>query len=89
MAIASISVRLEDSIQNTFNDEFEQEMEQIVQNSVGTIMSDHRVAKSCRVTVIVLKPRWMPSPKMDNLGQDIEQQIESQSKGLEAKADRL
>lgn len=26
---------------------------------------------------------------MDKLGQDIEQQIESQSKGLEAKADRL
>jgi hypothetical protein len=79
----------EDSIQNTFDDEFEQEMEQIVQNSIGTIMMTigGQIMSGDGDSFEAKMDAF--SKKMDNLGQDIEQQIEAQSKGLEVKADRL
>lgn len=79
----------EGSIQNTFNDEFEQEMEQIVQNSLGAIMmavggqlmaSDGESFEAKMNTF---------SKKMDGLGQDIEKQIESQSDDLKLRAENL
>lgn len=78
-----------DSMQSTFNDEFEQEMEQIVQNSVGTIMMTvgGQILSGDSGTFEAKMDEF--SKKMDNLGPDIEQQIEAQSKGLEAKADHL
>lgn len=78
-----------DSMQSTFNDEFEQEMEQIVQNSIGAIMMNlgGQIMSGGGENFEAKMDAF--SKKMDNLGQDIEQQVESQSKGLEAKADRL
>lgn len=79
----------EESMQNTFNDEFSQEMEQIVQNSIGTIMMTlGSQIMSADGDSFETKMDAL-SKKMDNLGQDIEQQIQSESKGLEARADRL
>ncbi|MCU8044681.1 MULTISPECIES: YggN family protein [unclassified Shewanella] len=77
------------SMQSTFNDEFEQEMEQIVQNSIGAIMMNlgGQIMSGGGENFEAKMDTF--SQKMDKLGQDIEQQIESQSKGLEAKADRL
>lgn len=79
----------EDSIQSTFNDEFRQEMEQIVQNSVGTIMMTigSQIMSGDAENFEAKMDAF--SKKMDNLGEDVEQQIETQSKELEAKADRL
>lgn len=79
----------EESMQNTFNDEFEQEMEQIVQNSIGTLMMNigGQILAGDGESFDAKMEAF--SQKMDRLGDDIEQQIESQSKGIEAKADRL
>lgn len=79
----------EDSMQSTFNDEFEQEMEQIIQNSVGTIMMTigGQIMSGDGENFEAKMDAF--SKKMDNLGQDIEQQIEAQSKGIEEKVDRL
>ena len=64
-------------------------MEQIVQNSIGAIMMNlgGQIMSGGGENFEAKMDAF--SKKMDNLGQDIEQQVESQSKGLEAKADRL
>ncbi|MGL4713386.1 MAG: DUF2884 family protein, partial [Shewanella sp.] len=79
----------EGSIQSAFTDEFEQEMEQIVQNSIGSIMMNigGQIMSGGGESFEAKMDTF--SKKMHNLGQDIEQQVESQAKGLEVRADRL
>lgn len=79
----------EESMQNTFNDEFEQEMEQLMQNSIGTLMMNIGGQMLSGDGESFEAKMEAFSQKMDKLGQDIELQVETQSKGLEAKADRL
>ena len=79
----------ESSIEDTFGKEFEQEMEQLVQSSIGSMM-------------MILGSEMMKgdgesfeekmnafSAKMDKVGDDIEAQIEQQATDLEARADKL
>lgn len=77
------------SIQTTFNDEFEQQIERVVQNSIGSIMMNlGGELLSADGNSFEAKMEAF-SQKMENLSQDIEQRLQAQSKGLEAKADRL
>lgn len=79
----------EASLQNTFNGEFEREMEQLMQNSIGTLMMNIGGQMLAADGESFEAKMAAFSQKMDKLGQDIEQQVAAQSQGLEAKAERL
>ncbi|WP_226414079.1 YggN family protein [Shewanella glacialimarina] len=79
----------ESSLEETFNDEFEQEMENIISNSIGSlmmsmgsqIMSSEGGSFEEKMNAFAIK--------MENVGKDIELQMESQSEALEARADKV
>ena len=79
----------ESSLEETFNDEFEQEMENIISNSIGglmmsmgsQIMSSEGGSFEEKMNAFAIK--------MENVGKDIELQMESQSEALEARADKV
>ncbi len=79
----------ESSLESAFGEEFEKEMEQLVQNSIGTMMmslgsqmmsgdGDSFEAKMDAFSV-----------KMDSIGEDIELQMEEQAQDLEARGEKL
>lgn len=76
----------EASIEKTFNKEFEQEIEQMVTSSMGSLMMTlgSQIMSSEGGTFEEKMNAF--SQKMDNVGTDIEKQLESQSQGLEARA---
>ncbi|UJF23114.1 YggN family protein [Shewanella sp. OMA3-2] len=79
----------ESSLEQTFNDEFEQEMENIVSNSIGSLMmSMGSQIMSSEGGTFEQKMNAFAA-KMDNVGKDIELQMESQSKALEGRADKV
>lgn len=77
------------SIEHAFNEEFEQEIEQMVTNSMGSLMMTlgSRIMSSEGGSFEEKMNTF--SQKMDNVGKDIEQQLESQSQGLEQRADKI
>ncbi|MBB1269257.1 YggN family protein [Shewanella sp. SR44-3] len=77
------------SIEDTFNEEFEQEIEQMVMSSLGSLMMTigSQIMSSEGGTFEEKMNAF--STKMDNVGKDIELQVESQTKTLEARADKL
>ncbi|AZG74212.1 YggN family protein [Shewanella livingstonensis] len=79
----------ETSIEQAFNHEFEQEMEQMVTNSMGSLMMTlgSQIMSSEGGTFEQKMNTF--SQKMDNVGADIEKQLESQSKGLEQRANKV
>jgi hypothetical protein len=79
----------ESSIEDTFNEEFEQEIEQMVMSSLGSLMMSigSQILSSEGGTFEEKMNAF--SAKMDNVGKDIELQVESQTKSLEARADKL
>ncbi|MCE9678036.1 YggN family protein [Shewanella sp. AS1] len=79
----------ESSIEKTFGDEFEQEMEQLVQNSIGSIMMSIGSEMMNGDGGSFEEKMEAFSAKMDNVGKDIEAQLEQQSAELENRADKL
>ncbi|GGP40077.1 YggN family protein [Shewanella saliphila] len=79
----------EASIEKTFNEEFEQEIEQMVTSSMGSLMMTlgSQIMSSDGGTFEEKMNAF--SQKMDNVGNDIEQQLESQSQELEARATKV
>ncbi|MGX9460185.1 YggN family protein [Shewanella sp. A14] len=77
------------SIEHAFNEEFEQEVEQMVSNSMGTLMMTlgSQIMSSEGGTFEEKINAF--SVKMENIGKDIEQQFESQSQGLEQRANKV
>ncbi|QIR15173.1 YggN family protein [Shewanella aestuarii] len=76
----------ESSLEETFNEEFEQEMEQMISNSLGSIMmtmGSHIM--SSEGGSFEDKMNAFAS-KMENVGKDIELQMESQSQEIESRA---
>ena len=79
----------EGSIQDTFNNEFEAEMGQIVQSSLGTIMMTMGGQLMSADGGSFEAKMNAFSKKMDGLGKGIEKQIESQSDALKLRADKV
>ncbi|GGB60255.1 YggN family protein [Shewanella inventionis] len=79
----------EASIEKTFNEEFEQEIEQMVTNSMGALMMTlgGQIMSSEGGTFEEKMNAF--SQKMENVGSDIEKQLESQSQSLEARATKV
>ena len=77
------------SLEETFNDEFEQEMENIISNSIGSLMmSMGSQIMSAEGGSFEEKMNTFAT-KMENVGKDIETQMESQSQALEARANKV
>ncbi|MCG9745636.1 YggN family protein [Shewanella sp. Isolate8] len=79
----------ESSIEDTFGKEFEQEMEQLVQSSIGSMMMTLGSEMMKGDGESFEEKMNAFSAKMDKVGDDIEAQIEQQATDLEARADRL
>ncbi|RPA38365.1 YggN family protein [Shewanella frigidimarina] len=79
----------ESSIEHAFNEEFEQEIEQMVTNSMGSLMMTLGSQIMSSEGGSFEEKMNTFSQKMDNVGKDIEQQLESQSQGLEQRADKI
>ncbi|WP_351018994.1 YggN family protein [Shewanella sp. AC91-MNA-CIBAN-0169] len=77
------------SIEHAFNEEFEQEIEQMVTNSMGSLMMTLGSQIMSSEGGSFEEKMNTFSQKMDNVGKDIEQQLESQSQGLEQRADKI
>ncbi|MCG9720634.1 YggN family protein [Shewanella sp. Isolate7] len=79
----------ESSIEDTFGKEFEQEMEQLVQSSIGSMMMTLGSEMMKGDGESFEEKMNAFSAKMDKVGDDIEAQIEQQATDLEARADKL
>tara|TARA_R110001583_G_scaffold41188_3_gene131165 strand:+ start:146 stop:958 length:813 start_codon:yes stop_codon:yes gene_type:complete len=79
----------EASIEQAFNKEFEQEMEQMVTSSMGSLMMTLGSQIMSSEGGSFEEKMNAFSQKMDNVGADIEKQLESQSQGLEDRADKV
>ncbi|WP_350432797.1 YggN family protein [Shewanella sp. H8] len=77
------------SIEHAFNEEFEQEIEQMVTNSMGSLMMTLGSQIMSSEGGSFEEKMNAFSVKMDNVGKDIEQQLESQSQGLELRANKI
>ncbi|QYJ79792.1 YggN family protein [Shewanella acanthi] len=79
----------EASLQNTFDEEFEQEMENLVQSAIGALMINIGSQMLSGDGESFEAKMEAFSQKMDGIGEDIKQKMEVQSKGIEAKANAL
>lgn len=79
----------ESSIEERFNKEFEQEMEQMLTSSMGSLMMSVGAQIMSSKGGTFEEKMTAFSDKMENVGNDIELQMESQSKPLEARANKL
>ena len=79
----------ESSLEDTFGKEFEQEMEQLVQSSIGSMMMTLGSEMMNGDGDSFEEKMQAFSVKMDNVGKDIEVQIEQQAADLEERADKL
>ncbi len=79
----------ESSLKETFGKEFEQEMEQLVQSSIGSFMMMLGSQMLSGDGESFEQKMQAFSSKMEQVGQDIEVQLEQQSQQLEQRADTL
>jgi hypothetical protein len=79
----------ESSIEHAFNEEFEREIEQMVTNSMGTLMMTLGGQILSSEGGSFEEKMNAFSQKMDNVGKDIELQLESQSQVLEQRATKI
>lgn len=79
----------ESSLEDTFGKEFEQEMEQLVQSSIGSLMMTLGSEMMNGEGDSFEQKMEAFSAKMDNVSKDIEVQIEQQAADLEERADKL
>jgi|GEM_PF-570331 len=77
------------SLEDTFGEEFEKEMEELVRNSVGTLMVSLGSEILSGDGDSFEQKMESFSKKMENVGQDIEMQMEAQTKNLEQRADKM
>lgn len=77
------------SLEETFNDEFEQEMENIISNSIGSLMMSMGSQIMSSEGGSFEEKMNTFAAKMENVGKDIETQMESQSQALEVRADKV
>lgn len=77
------------SIQNTFNQEFEQQVEELMQQAIGTIIMNIGEQMVLEDSENVDTKMQGFSEKMATVSQVIEQDLEAQSKTLEVKAQEL
>ncbi|WP_144213582.1 YggN family protein [Shewanella donghaensis] len=79
----------EDSLENAFNEEFEQEMEQMIKNSMGSFMMALGAEMMSAEGGSFDEKMASFSSKMETIGEDIEMQISEQSDAIEAKAEKV
>lgn len=79
----------ESSIEDHFNQEFEQEMEQMITSSMGSLMMTIGAQILSSEGGSFEEKMTAFSQKMENVGNDIEHEMESQSKTLEVRANKL
>ncbi|MGL5391209.1 MAG: YggN family protein [Shewanella sp.] len=79
----------ETSMQNTFNQEFEQQFEALMQEAIGTMMINIGSQMLLQDGESVDANMQAFEQKIESIGQVIEQDLETQSKELEAKAQNL
>ncbi|MFV7769324.1 YggN family protein [Shewanella marisflavi] len=79
----------ESSLEDTFGKEFEKEMEQVVQSSIGSMMMTLGSEMMNGDGDTFEEKMNAFSAKMERVGDDIEAQIEQQATDLEARADKL
>lgn len=79
----------ESSLEETFGQEFEQQMEQLVQSSIGSMMMTLGSEMMKGDGDSFEQKMQAFATKMDNVGKDIEVQIEQQSNDLQQRADKL
>lgn len=77
------------SLEDTFGEEFEQEVEQLVRNSIGSMMVNLGSEMLSGDGDSFEQKMEAFGQKMENVGQNIEQQMETQAQELEARADRM
>ncbi|RTR39108.1 DUF2884 family protein [Shewanella canadensis] len=77
------------SLEDTFGEEFEKEMEELVRSSVGTMMVSLGSEMLSGDGDSFEQKMESFSKKMENVGQDIEMQMEAQTKDLEKRADKM
>ena len=77
----------ESSMENAFNDEFEQEMEALVQNSIGSIMMSIGAQMLSGDGGSFEEKMASFEAKMDNVGKDIETQMEAQAEQFGERAE--
>ncbi|QFU21808.1 YggN family protein [Shewanella eurypsychrophilus] len=77
------------SLEDTFGEEFEQEVEQLVRNSIGSMMVNLGSEMLAGDGDSFEQKMEAFGQKMENVGQNIEQQMETQAQELEARADRM
>ncbi|MFT5705654.1 MAG: hypothetical protein ACI8SK_001614 [Shewanella sp.] len=77
------------SLEDTFGDEFEQELEQLVKNSIGSMMINLGSQMLSGDGESFEQNMEAFAIKMENVGQDIELQMESQAENLEARANKM
>ncbi|WP_076407871.1 YggN family protein [Shewanella sp. UCD-KL12] len=77
------------SLEETFGEEFEQEVEQLVKNSIGSMMINLGSEMMSGDGDSFEQKMEAFGQKMENVGQDIELQMESQAQELELRADKM
>ncbi|EDQ01763.1 DUF2884 family protein [Shewanella benthica] len=77
------------SLEDTFGEEFEQEVEQLVKNSIGTMMINLGSEMLSGDGDSFEQKMQAFGQKMENVSQDIEQQMEVQAQDLKARADKM
>jgi hypothetical protein len=79
----------ESSLEKAFNEEFEQEIEQLVQNSIGSILMSVGAQMMSAEGGDFQQKMESFGKKMEAIGDDIETQMAAQATDLETKADKL
>ncbi|MCL1147906.1 YggN family protein [Shewanella sp. 10N.261.52.F9] len=79
----------ESSLEDAFGEEFEQEMEQLVQNSLGSMMMSLGAQMMSGDGDSFEQKMQSFSVKMDSIGEEIELQIEQQADDIEARSEKL
>lgn len=79
----------EDSVEEAFNEEFEKEIESLVQNSLGSMMMALGGQMLSSDGDSFEQKMEAFGEKMESIGDDIEKQFELQGQNLEYKADKL
>ncbi|MCC4831136.1 YggN family protein [Shewanella sp. 10N.7] len=79
----------ESSIEEAFNEDFEQEMEAMIKNSMGSFMMALGAEMMSSEGGSFEEKMEAFSTKMERVGEDIELQIADQSEAIEAKAEKI
>ncbi|GIU29072.1 YggN family protein [Shewanella sp. MBTL60-007] len=79
----------ESSLEDAFGEEFEQEMEELVQNSLGSMMMNLGAQMMSGDGDSFEQKMDSFSQKMDSIGEEIELQMEQQADDIEARGEKL